>query len=77
VERAQLLAEVNTVFAQVLAESGIRVMESTTAEEVEAWDSLNHIRLVVAVESHFKIRFSSREIRAWKNVGEMLTCIQN
>ena len=69
------MLQVTAVFREVLGSNSIVLGENTTADEVEEWDSLTHIQLVVAVEKKFRIRFSSREIRGWKNVGELLDTI--
>ena len=75
-ERAQILNEVNDIFVDTLDNEEIVINDSTQATDIEEWDSLNHIQLVVAIEKHFKIRFTSKEIQSWNNVGEMLDCIQ-
>jgi len=49
----------------------------TTAEDIEEWDSLHHIRLVVAIERAFKIRFSNTEIESLKNVGDLTKMIDH
>ena len=73
--REEILLTVNTVFRDVLDNDGIVLGEQTTAGDVADWDSLTHIQLVVAVEKRFRIRFGSREIQGWKNVGAMLDSI--
>lgn len=74
--RNEIFKNVNEVFIDVLDDENIVLSEETTANDVDDWDSLNHIQLVVAIEKLFKIRFSSKEIQSWKNVGEMISCIQ-
>jgi len=68
---SEILEQVNEIFRDVLDNNDIVVYEATTAEDIAEWDSLSHIQLVVAVEKHFKIRFTSSEINAFNNVGEM------
>ena len=67
-----IINEINKIFIDVLDEEDIIINENTTSEDIEEWDSLNHIHLVVAIEKHFNIRFSSEEIQSWANVGEMI-----
>ena len=49
----------------------VDINDTTTADDIPEWDSLSHIQLVVAVEKAFGIKFSSREIMRWQNVGEL------
>ena len=74
-EKIEILSEVQDIFRDVLDNEDIVLKADTVADDVEEWDSLTHIQLVVAVEKHFKIKFTSKEILSWKNVGEMIDCI--
>ena len=74
-DKIEILATANTVFIVVLDNPQIILTDTTTAGEIAEWDSLSHIQLVVALEKKFRIRFSSREIRGWKNVGELVDSI--
>lgn len=75
-ERIEILKQVNDIFIDTLDEEDIVIEEKTQAADVDEWDSLTHIQLVVAIEKHFKIRFNSKEIQSWNDVGEMLDTIQ-
>lgn len=70
-EFEKVLEEVNEIFRDELDNNQLSINYHTTANDVEEWDSLSHISLIVAIEKHFKIRFKSSEIQGFKNVGEM------
>lgn len=74
-DRKEILKEINDIFIDILDDEDIVIEESTQATDVDEWDSLTHIQLVVAIEKHFKIRFTSKEIQSWNDVGEMLNTI--
>ena len=74
-DKKQILSEVEEIFRDVLDNEDIELQESTTADDVEEWDSLTHIQLIVAIEKHFKVKFTAQEIMEWRNVGEMIDCI--
>ncbi|MBQ3673305.1 MAG: acyl carrier protein [Paludibacteraceae bacterium] len=76
-EKNQILAEVQEIFREVLDNEEIVLANETNADDIEEWDSLTHIQLIVAIEKHFKIKFTSLEILSWKNVGEMIDCIKS
>lgn len=74
-ERQQIITQVNDIFKDVLDNDDITLTDATTAKDVEDWDSLNHIQLVVGIEKKFKIRFTAKEIHSWQNVGELVNCV--
>lgn len=69
------LEELNPVFRQVFDDSSITLSSTTTADDIDDWDSLTHMNLVVALELRFKIKFALGELQTLRNVGEMLDLI--
>ena len=65
----------NEVFRDVFDDDSITVTPSTTADDIEDWDSMEHINLIGAVESEFGVRFKMGEVSGMKNVGEMAAII--
>ena len=74
--KEQIYAQLDEVFQDVFDDDEIHVTAETTANDIEDWDSLEHINLVVAVESKFGIKFNMNEVVSFKNVGEMVDVIQ-
>lgn len=74
-EKQQLIRTINNIFVDTLDNPAIVLEENTKADDIPEWDSLTHIQLVYAIEKYFKIRFTSSEIRNWKNIGELCDSI--
>lgn len=72
----QIIERVNKVFCDVLEDESIVVKYETVADDVDDWDSLNHIMLVVGIESEFSISFTSSEVHGFENVGQMCESIK-
>lgn len=76
-EIENVLEQVQEIFREILDEDSLTLTHGTTANDVEGWDSLTHIQLIVAIEKKFKLKFTSKEILSWKNVGELLNSINS
>lgn len=74
-KKEQVFKQLNEVFCEVFDDETISVNEFTTADEIEDWDSLEHINLIVAVEDKFNMKFGMGEVTSMKNVGEMVDII--
>lgn len=72
---AEVLDALTNVFRDVFDDNSIVINDQTTANDIEDWDSLEHINLIEAVEKEFNMRFQMREVSGMKNVGEMVDII--
>jgi len=72
-----ILETVQEIFRDILDEESLILKTDTTADDVEEWDSLNHINLISAIEKKFKIRFALGELQSLKNVGSMVELIDS
>lgn len=66
-----MIAEIQNVFRDVFDDDSLVISRDTTASDVEQWDSLMHVTLMVHLERQFGIRFSSSEVADLKNVGDL------
>ena len=76
-ERTAILKNLEEIFKDVLDLEEVELYEDTTADDIEEWDSLSHIQLIVAIEKGFGIKFTAREVKELADVGEMVSCIQS
>lgn len=74
-DRGGIFSVLTGLFRDVFDDDSVTPHESMTAADVEGWDSLSHIRLVVAVEEKFSLRFTTVEINDLKNVGDFVDLI--
>lgn len=70
-----VLSRLNQVFQDVFDDDELSIRPETTAQDIEGWDSLMHVTLMVNVERAFGIRFTSTEVASLKNVGELVGLI--
>ncbi len=73
--REEVFAKLNEVFRDVFDDNDITVTDITTADDIEDWDSLEHINLIAAVEQEFGMKFNMGQVVSMKNVGEMADII--
>jgi acyl carrier protein len=75
-ETEKILSGITKILIEVLDNDSIVLNKETTADDIEEWDSLTHVQLIVAIEKHFDIRFTSTEIQEFRNVGDMCETIK-
>jgi acyl carrier protein len=68
--------KLNLIFREVFDDDTLQIRPEMTADDVDGWDSLSHVNLIVAVETAFRIRFNRKELLTFKNVGDLLRCIE-
>lgn len=73
--RESVLKELNNIIEEVLDASGLNIKEETTASDVEDWDSIMHIEIVVEIEQHYGMKFQTKQIEGFKNVGNIISAI--
>ncbi len=74
---SETLEAIRQIMEDVFDVDDLRVDASTTADQVEEWDSLSHVRLIVAIERKFGIRFKNAEIEALMNVGDLVRTVDS
>jgi len=75
--RTDTIERIRQIMMDVFELDELSITEATTANDIEQWDSLSHIRLMVAIERAFKIRFTNAEIENMKDIGDLVTSIDS
>ncbi len=73
--REEVFQALNEVFRDNFDDEDITLTETTVADDIEEWDSLEHINLIIAIEERFGMKFTMKEVTGMKNVGEMVDII--
>ena len=74
-DKNNIMTRLTEIFRDVFDDNSIVINENTTSNDIDEWDSIEHINLIGAVEEEFKLRFKMKEIAGMKNVGEMIDII--
>jgi acyl carrier protein len=75
-EEPQVYDRLEEIFADVFDDDSIKVTPELSAKDVDGWDSLTHIRLILTIEKAFKIKFSTSEIGKLENIGDLVNLIK-
>ena len=75
-EKSEIESRLTPIFRDVFNDGALVVTEGMTAAEVPMWDSLSNINMIIAVEKAFGAKFSIKDVRNLKNVGELLELIK-
>lgn len=76
ISRDQIVRQAQVIFREVLDSPDLVLTDELTAPKVQGWDSLNHVTLVMTLEEQFRVKFTTREVMGWRNVGQMLDCLE-
>lgn len=74
--RTEIYEKLNEIFRDVFDDDSIVVQDTTTADDIDGWDSLAHITLISAIEDEFDFKFNMKQVVSLKNVGEMVDIIE-
>lgn len=76
-KQTEIYIKLNSIFRDLFDDDSITINKNTTANDIEDWDSLEHINLIVAVEQEFGIKFAMADVISMKNVGDMVKIIES
>lgn len=74
--RDDIYKRLEPIFEKVFDQEGIAITPALTANDVEEWDSLAHIRLIISIEQEFGVQFSTAEVNNFRNVEELVAVIE-
>ena len=75
--REEIFEKVQDIFRDVFDDDSLEIDDSTNSDDIEDWDSLEHITLVVSMEKEFNVKFDIKVVNKLENVGQMVDLIQS
>jgi acyl carrier protein len=74
--RSEIYADLTEIFRDIFDDEELEINDATTADDIEDWDSLEQINLLVAIEKHFNIKIRLSDVASLENVGAMVDLIE-
>ena len=74
--REAIFEELTEIFRDIFDDEEIELTDETTADDIEDWDSLEQINLLVAIEKKFSVKFQLSDVNGLANVGDMVSLVQ-
>ena len=74
--REELKNQLTEIYYEVFDDASIILKDSMTADDIEGWDSLTHLRLIMQIEKTYEIKFSTAQIKKMDNVGRLIDTIE-
>lgn len=74
--REEIMEKVNEIFRDVFDDEDLIITDSTNSDDIEDWDSLEHISLIISMEKEFNLKFDIKEVNKLENVGQMVDMIR-
>lgn len=75
-DRKEILRKIQDLLADIIDNEDLVLKEESSPNFVDDWDSLAHFQLVMEMQNEFGVKFTSTEIQAWKNIGDIINSIQ-
>tara|TARA_B100000029_G_C17055448_1_gene771123 strand:- start:238 stop:501 length:264 start_codon:yes stop_codon:yes gene_type:complete len=72
----QILKKLNKIFRNIFSDQKLKINYKTNSSQIEEWDSLNQIKLILACEKEYKVKLNIRDINNLKNVGQMVSLLK-
>ncbi len=72
----EIMEKVNEIFRDVFDDDTLMITDSTNSDDIEDWDSLEHISLIISMEKEFSLKFDIKEVNKLENVGQMVEMIR-
>ena len=74
--REEIMEKVTKIFREVFDDEELVITDATNSDDIEDWDSLEHISLIVSMEKEFNLKFDIKQVNKLENVGEMIDLIK-